>query len=404
MSDRVNQQPTRSPGPAQFDLIRRGRSRLSVELRDGRDRLIASDPGGSQIRQRIWAVVAVGSTLAIEYGVALALGVPPLLTVMIGAVMAMMLATAIRESHRRTIVITALGAPVAAAVGATAATLIASWKIPSLICFVIISFVAVWVRRFGPRWFTYGFLAWQAYFFYLFLRPPAAALPLLLLGIVIGVAWVVVLLITVFWDDPAARLRRTVDALHARARAGVSAATDVLADPDDPAEVRQLRAELVRLSEVALLFNGQLSEARALPADVSPSRLRQWVVDIEVAMDELVNAVIHLATRNQALPAGVNAAARRALTSIGWGDLAIADGAVRKLAAIAGDDRDPASPGRRRPRCCCASSTSGSPDDWSHPCRSPARPVRADRPAGLRPRPGRGRGHAQIPRRHPSVP
>lgn len=328
------------PTPAaRFGLAQRGRRRLGVEARDARDRLIASDPGGTRLRAGTRAVVAVATTLAVEYGLNTALGVAPLLGTMMGAIIAMMLSTSVRENHRRRIVQTALGAPLAAGLGAAVATGIAPWHLPSLVAFVLITFVAVWVRRFGPRWFTLGFLAWQAYFFALFLHPPVAALPVILLSIVVAVAWVTVLLLTVLWDDPAKRLRRTVSALRAQARAGVSAALDLLDDPDDETEVRRLRAQLVRLSEVALLFDGQLAEARALPSAVSPARLRRWVVEIEVGMDEIVNVCLRLADRGPSLDGPRRQVARAALEALAWGELSVSRTRVAALAEVAGDDR-----------------------------------------------------------------
>lgn len=324
---------------ARFGLARRGRRRLGVEIRDARDRLIASDPGGTRLRAGTRAVVAVATTLAVEYGLNTALGTSPLLGTMMGAVIAMMLSTSVRENHRRRIVHTALGAPVAAGLGAASATVIAPWHVPSLVAFVLITFVAVWVRRFGPRWFTLGFLAWQAYFFALFLHPPIAALPVILLSVVVAVTWVTVLLLTVLWDDPAQRLRRTVTALRAQARAAVSAALDLLANPDDESEVRQLRAQLVRLSEVALLFDGQLAEARALPPGVSPARLRRWVVEVEVGMDEIVNICLRLADRDPPLDPRRTRVIRAALEALAWGELTEARHRVVTLGDAAGDDR-----------------------------------------------------------------
>lgn len=313
-------------------MIARGRNRLSVELRDAVDRLIASDPGGTSLRRALRAVVAVATTLLLELAVGTLLGQPPLLLMMIGAVVALTLSTTVRENHRRAIARTAAGALVASAVGAGLAVLVDRWLVVSLAVFVAVSYVAVWVRRFGPRWFVVGFVGWQTYFMCLFLKPPPAALGLLLLAIVIAVSWTTLLLLTVFWDEPAKRLERTVTALRARARSTVSAAVDVLDDSGDESRVRRLRAELVRLSEVALLFDGQLAEARALPPGVAPSRLRRWVVEVEIAMDDLANSAVLLAEHVDRLTEAEREAVRRTLQLLGWGEYEPAAEAARTLA------------------------------------------------------------------------
>ena len=48
------------------ELLVGGRSRLSLEARDARDRVLASDPGLARLRQGVSAVVAVATTVAVE--------------------------------------------------------------------------------------------------------------------------------------------------------------------------------------------------------------------------------------------------------------------------------------------------------------------------------------------------
>src|SRR5699024_8530798 len=107
-------------------------------------------------------------------------------------------------------------------------------------------------------------------------------IPTLVVAIAVGSVWVAVLLLTVLYDDPQAKLVRTIAALRARARAAVSAALDVLDGPGEPRRMRTLRRQLVQLSEVALLLDGQLSDSRALPEAADPVRVRRWAIDMEI--------------------------------------------------------------------------------------------------------------------------
>ncbi|MEO7070644.1 MAG: FUSC family protein, partial [Nostocoides sp.] len=310
-------------------LIARGRTTAREEIRDARDRLIGSDPGLSRLRQGIRAAVAVATTAAVQYAVARLTGVSGptlLLHVMLGCVLAMNSATIIRETRRTTIIGTTAGTPVAAALSATVAVLAAPIHVLSMAAFVGVSFFAVWVRRFGPRWFTWGFIAWQAYFFSMFLKPPVSALPGLLLAVLVSSVWVCILLVTVLYDEPEARLRRTVDSLRARARAVVSASLEVLDHPASDAPVKALRRDLIRTSAVALLFDGQLSEQRALPPGVAPGTLRKWLVDLEIGVDEVAGAAVDIAEAVERGGPGAPApetldALRPALRALGWGEL-----------------------------------------------------------------------------------
>jgi hypothetical protein len=303
--------------------------RLADELRDARDRLVASDPGHARLHHGTRAVVAVASTLLVENLAGRALGVTPLLPMLLGAIVALSMATIIRESRRTAALRTAAGSPVAAGLGSTLAVFAGQQHAVGLLVFVAVSFVAVWVRRFGQRWFGYGFLLWQSYFFVLYLRPPRGAIPVLLLAVLVATLWVALLLATVLHDDPAARLLSTVSALRARARAVVSACLDLLEDPDH--DGRELRSQRLRLSDVTLLLDGQLADERALPEDLSPVLLRRWAVDLEIGMDQLGDAVVRLARDPADVGADVLGQVRQVLRELGWGEVERARAAAVRL-------------------------------------------------------------------------
>ncbi len=306
---------------------------LRDELQDARDRLVASDPGGTRVRHAGRATVAVASTLGVEWLVARALGQPALQLMLLGAIVAIPMATGIRETRRRNVLRTAALSPVAALLGVTSAAFASEQHVVGLAVFVVVSFVGVWVRRFGPRWFHYGFLLWQAYFFTLFIHPPLSSLPGLLVGVVVATVWVAVLLATVLHDDPEARLRRTVRALRARARAALSTCLDVLEDPGDRRARRALRAQRIQLGEVALLLDGQLSDERALPERLPPARLRRWIVDVEIGMDRLTSAVVELADHLEDVPRRQQVQVRDVLRQVAWAHPEAATAAIEQLEA-----------------------------------------------------------------------
>jgi hypothetical protein len=245
----------------------------------------------------------------------------------------MLMSTGIRESHRTVIARTAAIGVLMAAAGVTLGVLTAGHHLLGLVTFVLMSFTAVWVRRFGPRWFTFGFLAWQGFFFSLFLHPPISKLPFLLSAVALSGVWVTVLLLTVLYDDPQQKLRHVVTALRARARAGISAALQVLDDGSDPGSVRQLRRQLIQLAEVALLIDGQLADRRALPEGVPPGRLRRWTVDVEIGMDEVAGATLEIASRRSEVSPEMLARVRQVLEALGWADSASALEVARELEA-----------------------------------------------------------------------
>ncbi|GGM13253.1 FUSC family protein [Nakamurella endophytica] len=325
----------RRPGARHVASRPSATDRLRDSVRDLRDRFVASDPGFTRLRQGVRAFVAVGTTLLVEWALAAAIGQPVLSFLLLGAVVAMLMSTGIREQHRTVVLRTGLASPVLAAGGVTVGVLSAERPLLGSAAFVVVSFGAVYVRRWGPRWFTLGFLFWQGFFFSLFLHPPTRQLPFLLLAVVASGLWVLLLLLTVLHEDPHNRLRRIVAALRARARSGIAAALDVLADPGDRGAPRAVRRALVQLSETALLFDGQLGDRRSLPSGVPPNRLRRWIVDLEIGMDEVCGATVTLAESRPDLPPLTREQVREVLHLLGWGDYAEADRAAERLAGSA---------------------------------------------------------------------
>lgn len=319
-------------------LLARGRAGLAVELRDARDRLVASDPGLFRLRRGAGALLGVGSTAVLEswvMGLTGLHGQALVLPIMLGAVMAMVSATSVREVSRRSVLWVCLWLPFVSAVGFTSGTLVHPQPLLAISVFVLVSFVAVWVRRFGPRWFTRGFVMWQGYFFTLFIGPPLSMLPVLLISGLVSAAWVALLLVTVLYDRPAARLRRTVNALRARLRAAIAGCLELIETPGSQRAERRLRAELVRTSAVALMFDAQLGNEGALPERLSASRLRRWLMDLEIGLEDVAGGTLELTRRPVPgpttpaslvpVPPTVDAATlgelRTALRVLGWGDL-----------------------------------------------------------------------------------
>ena len=313
-----------------------GTHRVAQQFRDARDRFVASDPGWSRLKQGLRAFVAVGTTLLLELLLAKAFHRPAVTSVLLGAVVAMLMSTGIRETERKVIARTAVIAPLLAAAGAALGVVTAEQRLLGLSAFVAVSFFAVWVRRFGQRWFTLGFLLWQAFFFTLFLRPPIGTLPFLLLAIAVSGMWVTVLLLTVLYDDPQSKVRSIVTALRARARSGIAAAAEVVETGGDPRSVRQLRRQLVQLAEIALLLDGQLADPRSLPDGVPPGRLRRWTVDVEIGMDEVAGAAVEIAGRRHELTDQELDEVREVLQALGWADHPTALRAAQRLASPTG--------------------------------------------------------------------
>ncbi|MCW2868588.1 MAG: hypothetical protein JWR20_2776, partial [Marmoricola sp.] len=168
-------------------------STVADRVAETRDRLAASDPGLNRLRTAGSAAVAMGTALAVEAGVGRLLDLDPrsaLVTMLLGAVVAMMGSNALVGPERWGKVRNASFFPVAVGAGMLGGALTAGSQTLRVVGFVLAMFVAVFVRRFGRPWFFYGFMGWMGFFFASFLQATPDMLPGLLVAVLVATVWV----------------------------------------------------------------------------------------------------------------------------------------------------------------------------------------------------------------------
>ncbi|WP_345655885.1 FUSC family protein, partial [Streptomyces tremellae] len=297
-----------------------------------RDTILSSDPGLSRLHQAVSAAVAMTGAMLLEYGFGTALGEDAqgvLVTIMLGTVTAMMGSMALGSIPAKTQVWTAAGFPFALGTGLVLGILAGGSTALMLTVFVAVMFAAVYIRRFGPAFFFYGFMVWMGYFFAAFLHPTLDQLPLQLAAVAVSTAWVLLLSLTALRTITRRTLRRVRGAFDARARAVARAAADLLAlDAPDPARLTRARKALhrrqLRLAETALMIEAWSGTPGALPGGWTGPALRRRVLDLQLAVEALATAADSLAVADGPLRAEAVCIAR----AMAAGDL----GTVERLA------------------------------------------------------------------------
>lgn len=250
-----------------------------------RERLVASDPGSVRLVlavRAVLAIVVVGGALA---GITALLGLsgtPGVVTIVLGVVLAMVSTFTVADPTPGGRLVTQLCLPAAMLAAVVLSSLLDTYRAPSLVVFVLLMVAVVWARRFGPRAFAAGMVAWIGYFVTLFLQLRPAMLGLAVLGIATATASLLVLLVVVP-ARPARRLRRMVSSLAARVR---------IARWEAPRPGRQARrgasTALLRVNEAAVLVDGQLAIRGAVRRLSSASAVRAAVLRVELALAALL--------------------------------------------------------------------------------------------------------------------
>ena len=203
----------------------------------------------------------------------------------------------------RTGIITTLLLPVAATVSFTLAALTRGSTLLRELVFLAVMFVAVYIRRFGPRALAAGMAAFIGYFLTLGHR-----------GAAVGGArdgrgggrrrgGGVAGPPRAFARTPDRAWQSGLRALRARVHTLLHAVDDAGAEPDSLPTPPPMHDELLRLNATSLSLASGFDALDALPDDEADD-LRRRVLDVELAAGSLVAAVDGLPRRRSARPTG----------------------------------------------------------------------------------------------------
>ncbi len=312
---------------------------------------IGSDPGLLRLRLATRTTIALACSLLVMYALTSAAH-QPLTVALLGAVITMIAARSVNEPDPRQQRITMALLPVPAALSITAAALLSPYQLVSDVVFVIVVFVAVYIRRFGARGRALGMVAFMAYFFNLFLRAGVHELPWMILAVLVGTLCTFVMTVYLMPDRPERVLQATIRSLRARMAIVVDTTADVLRMGRlDERRRRRLRVRIARLNETALMAQDQI-EDKANPAALWLGHGGDHLAPVAVSTPNspsngLRSPLNRAASEASEIPAGTRAELVAALNELAWAIGVPDPAALRRAANRAQDvlDRQPAPPG-----------------------------------------------------------
>lgn len=282
---------------------------------------IGSDPGLLRLRMAIRTTTALACSLLLLCLLMKATG-QPLTVALLGVVITMIAARSVSEPDPQQQRITMALLPVPAALCITAATLLAPHQIAAEIVFVVIVFIAVYIRRFDARGRALGMVAFMAYFFTLYLRANLAELPWLIGAVLVGTLCTFVMSTYVMPDRPERVLRATIRSLRARMAIVVDTTADAIRTGRfDDRRRRRIRARITRLNATALMVQSQIedtSNPATLAHRVNAEQLAPWLFDAELAVEWVAIAGQRTAADAAEIPVATRAELAGALTKLAW--------------------------------------------------------------------------------------
>lgn len=270
----------------------------------GWDCFLASDPDLGRLKMGLRALLGLGLTLA-----ALAVLSPlvhqPMSLGMVGMMVGMMASVSVQDPLPRQERLTLLCVPGVAAAAVCLGAVSALNLVVSSLVFLGVIFLAVAVRRFGPRGTALGTIAFMTFFFSLFVHASPAQLPWMLASIAIGGtvaygvrAWVVP-------ERPLASLRRTLHVYRRSIRLLLAELAQVLQAPEGKLPEKQIRRAFRRVNEGAMEIEQHLERVplEDLPPGLSKEEVRGHLLEMELCAERLASAVYQGIHQNSLAPA-----------------------------------------------------------------------------------------------------
>ncbi|MBB5157910.1 FUSC family protein [Saccharopolyspora phatthalungensis] len=256
------------------------------------NRFLASDPSLRRLRTATRVTLSVALTLAIMLPL-LAWWGQPLPLALIGAVVAINASLGVNDPDRRQQQVTNLLMPLPTAFALLLAILTAPWPLVHALLFLVVIFVSTYVRRFGPRFFPLGMVAFMGYFFAMFLNPQLPQLPALIMAAVAGALAAFSMRFLALRDDPEGVLERGRRTLRAQVHGLLHAVRDVGEHPDSAQRRRELHNRSVRLNETSLMLENTVGQLDTLD-EAGRELLRQRILDVELAAENLLTPLMRL--------------------------------------------------------------------------------------------------------------
>ncbi|MCA1185601.1 MULTISPECIES: FUSC family protein [unclassified Saccharopolyspora] len=316
------------------------------------NRFLASDPALRRLRNATRVTLATACAIGAAMGVLVLLH-RPVTSGMVAAVVAINSITAVNDPTDRERRRTTLLMPVPAALSLTLATATASAPVLHVALFLPVVFAATYIRRFGPRYFAFGMVAFMGYFFAMFLRPQLPQLPDLLWAAVCGAGSAFLLRFVVLRDDPRGVLERGRRTLRAQVQGLLHEVRALAQQPEAERHRKRLRHRSVRLNETARMLEGTVAELDGLD-EAGRELLRRRILSVELTAENLLNPLMRVLDHpsgGTAVPqavAGLLAVVRSDASEVRAAARSLADRIERDGVRAAGQPDDGASRPRRR--------------------------------------------------------
>ncbi len=257
-----------------------------------RDRFAASDPAFSRLRMASRAVLSM--LLA-----AVALAVPtlvlhplPIASYGIAVPLCFMGTLAVRDTAPRAQIVTRALAAVTAVASAALASALSPRPWLTDAVYLVVIFAAVYVRKFGPRGFVLGMVAFMSFFMGDYLHPALTDLGWVAYSAIMALAGTHVARNVLLPSDSESDFRRALVSVDQHIGLILSEAQQLSLEPEADRKNKTLRTHMGRLRSTILMAEGFLPQGAegSLAAEGAASDVATALFDMQLLVERIVRA------------------------------------------------------------------------------------------------------------------
>lgn len=251
-------------------------------------RLLSFDPALNNLRTALRGTCGVFVTFFLLSSLAKHFSQPPTLA-FLGGMIAMFGALVVNDPTQRQRQITTLMMALPASVAVTTSIALSSHQSWRLAAFFVVTFLAIALRRFGARWFAFGFIGFMMFFMPLFFPVHPEAIIPAVISVLVGTAAAYAFRFWVFPDRPVRLLQLYLESFEGRLAEVVDELDEAVLKWSEgrrdhaPRATSRLRAKVRGLNELILQIETFLRQDSALSkAEAETLQIRLFERELEV--------------------------------------------------------------------------------------------------------------------------
>ncbi|MFJ8820875.1 FUSC family protein [Streptomyces sp. NPDC102467] len=262
------------------------------------DWVLAADPGLGQLQAGWRSLVAMVTSLAVGYGMAEALKIPPMIGMMVAGMMGLMSAFAVAENTWDRLARSILWMPFPYTAVLWLCASLNGERVPQMVLMITALALTFFLARFGPMALLTGMMLFNGLMVGMLAGIPAALVGKAFAVALVSAAAVLATRLLLCYPMPREDLLRTQRAFVVEARRVADAAVDTL-DPDADREraVRRMDRSLRRLNITTVTIDGRLAQPEVAADPASAELLHRHLFDAELALRGIGQAATDLTRR-----------------------------------------------------------------------------------------------------------